>query len=102
MRDVRTSHFHQVSRRDLCYVSENEQIRFRVLCLFLVQEEDLLPVKEEDLLLGQEEDLLLVKEEHLLLAQDEDLLLVQEEDLLLVQGRSSSCTRTKRAITKRT
>ena len=28
MRDVRTSRFHQVSRRDLCYVSENEGFRF--------------------------------------------------------------------------
>ena len=27
MRDVRTSRFHRVSRRDLCYVSENEGFR---------------------------------------------------------------------------
>ena len=29
MRDVRTSRFHRVSRRDLCYVSENEGFPLR-------------------------------------------------------------------------
>ena len=90
MRDVRTSHFHQVSRRDLCYVSENEEIRFRVLCLFLVQEEDLLLVQEEDLLLAQEDDFLLVQEKDIKHDNGFVCFLTHSRDLGAILGGNDS------------